>query len=268
MQGAFIDALVTPVFKSLAELLPLVEHNCIKTLQINRAFWNSMQAQNIITTESIVTYLKNIRSNSVDSYETGDSHEMNNENDSDRRKPGGPIPGIPANAPKEGKKQRHATIIDVASRASAAPLDPELGFASGPEEKPPKEKIVYTQLKSQTRKFLNSTFCQIPLLLATVYALFANDLNLAFGSKDADSLIEVFTYMVLIMFILEIFLSTFCIPKYIRFFFWLDLAACISLLLEVDIGESPGDFSLARASRAAKVGARAGRYVSAKGVFP
>jgi hypothetical protein len=266
MQGAFIDALVTPVSKLLAEFLPLVEKNCIKTLQINRAFWNSMQAQNNITTESIVSYLKGIRGKSLDTCDNDGFHDNENRNDSDLPRPGAPIPGIPANAQKAGKKKRLTTIIPVTPK-STIPLDPELGVApitEGEEPHQPKKKLFYQQVRSQMRRLLNSAFCQISLLLATMYALFANDLNLAFGSKEADHVIGIFTYMVLIMFILEIIISTVCVPKYIRFFFWLDLAACISLLLEVDfplqLGDSPGDLSLAKASRAAKVGARAGRY--------
>ena len=78
MQEGFIDALVTPVFKLLAEFLPLVEKNCIKTLQINRAFWNSMQAQNNITTESIVSYLKGICGKPLDTCDSDGFHNNDN----------------------------------------------------------------------------------------------------------------------------------------------------------------------------------------------
>ena len=266
MQGAFIDALVTPVFKSLADLLPLVEENCIKTLTINRAFWNSMQAHNIVTTDSIISYLKSIRSTSADSNQ--EFNEKDVTSDSNQQYPGTPIPGIPTNAPEGGLKKRFTSMIPIIPRVSD-PLDPELGAhpiseTRHSEHKAPSTKQPFcNRLRSRLKVFLNSIFCQVLLLLATVYALFANDLNFAFGSKEADNVIEFFTFLVLVAFIWEIILSTICISKYLQFFFWLDLAACVSLLLEVDLpfqlGNSPGDLSLTKASRAAKVGARAGR---------
>ena len=121
----------------------------------------------------------------------------------------------------------------------------------------------YEKIRSGLRRLLENNVSQIMLLLATIYALFANDINLAVGTKDADKIIDGIAIFVLMAFVLEIVLSILCIPKYVQFFLWLDLAASVSLLLEIDLligsGDSPGELSLAKASRAAKAGARAGR---------
>ncbi|GMH70338.1 hypothetical protein TL16_g05386 [Triparma laevis f. inornata] len=53
MQGAFIDALVSPVFHLTAEFLPKIKDNCIRSMQLNRAFWNNLQNKQVMTTSDI-----------------------------------------------------------------------------------------------------------------------------------------------------------------------------------------------------------------------
>ena len=263
MQGAFIDALVLPIFKLLAQLLPLVDEYCIKSLQSNRAFWSSMQNQDIITTEKILVYLKNIR-NPNEEYSASEKEISVKETKSIEE----PIPGIPANAPKaHSHTTRKLSLISMADSVSKF-ADPELGEMKAPsqEEEPEQaseKKYYYKSIQSKLRGLLEHNVVQIVLLVSTIYALFANDINIAFGSKEADNVIDIFSLIVLFIFVIEMIFSIICVPKYLQFFLWLDLAATISLLFEIDLlfgyDDSPGELSLAKASRAAKAGARAGR---------
>lgn len=266
MQGAFIDALVTPVFKLLAELLPLVDRNCIKQLHINRSFWNSMQNQSIVTTDNIVAYLKGVRQETSSTEESKDSDSVS---DSD---PTGPIPGIPANAVKGNDQEtvRKLSLVPI-QRQNVDLHDLESGNLAPKME----TSIVRTReakcyrscdksIKKKANNTLHSAVIQLVLLTATIVALFANDLNLIMGSRDTDFGVEVLILLVFFIFVIEMIISVLCVPKYTHFFLWLDLVASISLLLEVNFllesGSSSTDgLSLAKASRAAKVGARAGR---------
>ena len=265
MQGAFIDAIVIPVFKLLAELLPLVDKHCIRQLLMNRSFWNSMQNQTIITTDKIVTYLKGVRE---ERSSTEDAESLTDSN------PSGPIPGIPANARKGNDHETVRKLSLVPIQAQNIDLDDlESGNlrtrVEAMKPKTPKMsqfRLCFQELKQDLHKAINSGFIQVVLLVATMVALFANDLNLVFGDKGTDFGVEVVTFIVFIIFAIEIVASLVCVPEYIHFFLWLDLAAAVSLFFEIDFifeigSSSAGDLSLAKASRAAKVGARAGRYV-------
>ena len=266
MQGAFIDALVQPVFKLLSELLPLVDEHCIKTLQSNRAFWNSMLNQEFVTTASILTYLKGIRDPRKE-YSNGENESTIDNNDLLES----PIPGIPANASKtHSQSTRKMSLISMSTKKIGNLDDLELGEVISPVEKRrPNPSFRHRKIaffkKVQTilRRLLEHNITQIVLLAATVYALFANDINVAIGSKDADNVVDIFSLFVLFFFIIEMVASIISVPKYSHFFLWLDLAASISLILEIDLlfryEDSPGELSIAKASRAAKAGARAGR---------
>ncbi len=275
MQGAFIDALVAPIFRLLAEFLPLINENCVKTLQINRAFWNNMQNLGIITTDDIVKHLKHLRINEVD-YNQNVPYD-DGAQDRDYESSGGDIPGIPANAPKDTNQSlRKLSLISIHKKLNEDNLDPELGEnqdnISSRQMSGFRGTIIIEKhnecmkkIKKYMSHILESNVFQLLAMIATIYALFANDINLIMGSKSTDHIIDVITFVVLIMFLIEIMLSIMCVEKYMQFFFWLDLAASISLLLEVDFllaisGESPDELSLAKAGRAAKAGARAGRY--------
>ncbi len=267
MQCAFIDALVLPVFKLLAELLPLIDDNCIRILQSNRAFWNSMQNLDIITTSKITAYLEGVRDpiSEQANQEEGKNHIENDKLEE-------PIPGIPANAPKAHTHHitRKLSMISMKDTLVKNVDDPEMGdmtkasnHIEAVESFNEKRTKFYANFELTLRGILEHHVSQGLLLVATIYALFANDVNIAVGSKYADGIVDTCTLAVLIMFVVEMIVSIICVPKYLQFFLWLDLAASVSLLFEIDLlfgyGDSPGDLSLAKASRAAKAGARAGR---------
>lgn len=119
------------------------------------------------------------------------------------------------------------------------------------------------------KTLLESPMFQGLTFFATIYALFAFDLNLALGNKDADVAIDYATFVVFILFVVELILSLACVKGYIQFFFWLDVVATISLYFEISFLlqasstlEAANDLALAKAGRAAKAGARAGRLAN------
>ena len=279
MQVAFIDAVVQPVFRLLADFLPLVEDNCIKSLQLNRAFWQNMLKRGLLKTDDVIAFLAN--QNRGDSFivsgveyedpsedEGGDDHAV-------------AIPGIPADATKNHDTDaRRASLISISTTIQQN-IDPELGNVDEGRDhvlKPQRSfrhsmfessegcfRLVYKSMSS----CLESPAFQILTFLATLYALFAFDLNAAVGEKSSDIIFDQVTLVVLVIFLIELLFSLICVSGYIQFFFWLDLVASISLYLEIgflvkmgpEIGDAD-DFALAKAGRAAKAGARAGRLAS------
>lgn len=104
---------------------------------------------------------------------------------------------------------------------------------------------------------LDSTPVTITMSIFTIWALFDNDIRLAGTSKDADLGFEVLISLIFFAFFFEIFAQCFCKPDYLyipdfrrlprepffdslsrrcqigSFYFWLDLIATLSLILEV-----------------------------------
>ncbi|EJK64065.1 hypothetical protein THAOC_15237, partial [Thalassiosira oceanica] len=122
---------------------------------------------------------------------------------------------------------------------------------------------------SGMKGLLSSRLFQALTLACTIYSLFAFDLNIAVGTMNGDTIVDYVTFGVLVVFVIELCLSLACVDGYFHFFLWLDIAATISLwfeisfLLELTSGPDMGtDFALAKAGRAAKAGARAGRLAS------
>eukprot|EP00956_Cyclotella_meneghiniana_P034476 scaffold105349_cov72-Cyclotella_meneghiniana.AAC.2 len=284
MQVAFIDAVVQPVFRLLADFLPLVEEKCIKSLQLNRAFWQNMLHRGILKTDDIISFLEmNKRDDSLILPAMEDNQDENSSVDCD----GGddhapvPIPGIPADATKNHGENdaRRASLISIDTIRHN--YDPELGNLGDGRDSILKQRrsFTYTVVESSEgclrtvyramKVSLESPVFQLLTFFATLYALFAFDLNAAVGEKDSDGIIDQVTLVVLILFLIELLFSLICVSGYIQFFFWLDLVASISLYLEIgflvrlgpEIGDAD-DFALAKAGRAAKAGARAGRLAS------
>jgi class 3 adenylate cyclase len=273
MQITFIDAVVKPVFKLVEELLPSINTNCVKQLQINRSFWNNMQTQSITTTNAISAYVKGINDiveepNSKVESSTGPPHEVLLGDSK------APIPGIPPNVNDNHatSKPKKMSLIPISGSEVIDFSILEQGEWTQNDNVPIKLKktllsqcfALSSDYRSNLTRLLDSSACQAILLIATVYSLFANDLNLIVGNKKSDPYIDIMTFTVFLLFCTEILISLICVRKYMHFFFWLDLAAVISLVFEIGFllpseDSSPDALGLARASRAAKVGARAGR---------
>ncbi|GMI32490.1 hypothetical protein TeGR_g15162 [Tetraparma gracilis] len=288
MQGAFTDALVSPVFHLTAEFLPKIAETCIRSMQVNRAFWNNLQTKQILTTPGIKDYL-----------DTKDPAETEKEEkaaevaadqaaaDSDAGKPnqdeGGmgfnaSIPGIPQNAPHSpGSSKRKMSLIamrsaqeeadlEAVANAEAAGIGKEPSELLSPRSIELKKKKDREMRKQATMAMLDGNVVQVVMLCATAYALVADDLSKWTGSGSNDAALSIVTFVVLVLFTVELFVSVYCVPEYMHFFFWLDLVASLSLIPEVDFlvddGSSTGvedQATLTRAGRAAKAGARAGR---------
>lgn len=293
MQNAFIDAVVNPVFSLLSEFLPLIREHCIKPLLFNRAFWSQMQSRDMVKTVDVMTFVTKQQSDVmafVTKRKTGSVNEKHKSGDvtldnisplqessrESRKVIDQPIPGIPAGASIRDREQS-VRKVSLVSFGSSENIDEELGnlyqeqnkqesirqriIRGGKVFKTSSRKVIH-KTRSASLQVLESTPFQVLVLVTTIYALFGYDLNILFGKKELDVVINIITVCVLIFFVLELLVSLYCVPKYIRFFFWLDLIASLSLLLEMDFlfsSDRVNFFGLAKAGRAARVGARAGR---------
>ena len=67
-----------------------------------------------------------------------------------------------------------------------------------------------------------------------VYALFADDIRLVVTSKPADFLFDVVTVIALIVFLTDLIAASFGKEDYwLSFFFYMDLVATLSLVLDI-----------------------------------
>jgi hypothetical protein len=109
------------------------------------------------------------------------------------------------------------------------------------------------------------------MALITVYALIGDDIKLLTCTVSADRIFTGFTIMSFFAFLIELIAASISKPGYwLSFFFWLDLIATASIvsdiqpLMELMLGEGGSGagadtVTLARASRGARIGTRAGR---------
>ena len=270
MQGAFIDAVVQPVFKLFADFLPLVEGQCLKPLLQNRAFWQSMLHRTTIKTDEIKVFLDH---EEKDDSDVDESHDDGNSIKSSDDAAVEPIPGIPADATKDNSPLRRMSVISLNADTKRL-FDPEVGIKFDDKKRIAvhnSNRGVFQALHNGTKKVLISTIFQTLAFVATIYGLFASDLSSALGNKDGDFVMDVATLVVFIVFVFELLMSLVCVPTYFHFFFWLDLAAMISMYFEIGFfSQSSGlgsNLALAKAGRAAKAGARAGRLASILGLL-
>lgn len=72
------------------------------------------------------------------------------------------------------------------------------------------------------------------MAIVTIYALFGDDVRIAFYSKTADDTFFTLTFISLILFSIEITLNSIATPDYFNsFYFWLDLVSTISLITDI-----------------------------------
>ena len=279
MQVAFIDAVVIPVFRLFADFLPLVEGHCIKPLQLNRAFWQSMLHRSTIKTDEIISFLSVQKQEESIVESQDDVVEDRDSSLSDDAVEAAPIPGIPSDATQDGSPGFRKMSVISLNLETKKLFDPELGIKvdenrSSTSQDSLQKNIynssrgAYHRLHSIMKKLLESPAIQALTFFATIYALFAFDLNLALGDKDADIVMDYATFVAFLVFVVELVMSLVCVPGYIQFFFWLDVVATISMYFEIGFITQKSnlaianDLALAKAGRAAKAGARAGRLSS------
>ena len=279
MQVAFIDAVVIPVFRLFADFLPLVEGHCIKPLQLNRAFWQSMLHRSTIKTDEIISFLSVQKQEESIVESQDDVVEDRDSSLSDDAVEAAPIPGIPSDATQDRSPDFLRMSVISLNLETKKLFDPELGIKvdenrSSTSQDSLQKNIynssrgAYHRLHSIMKKLLESPAIQALTFFATIYALFAFDLNLALGDKDADIVMDYATFVAFLVFVVELVMSLVCVPGYIQFFFWLDVVATISMYFEIGFITQKSnlaianDLALAKAGRAAKAGARAGRLSS------
>lgn len=112
------------------------------------------------------------------------------------------------------------------------------------------------------------------MTIVTLYALFGDDIKIAFFTKSADETFNYITSVALVCFVIEITFNALSQEGYFNsFYFWLDIISTLSLITDISwiwqliVGEQQ-DYSasnaeqagqLARAGRGARIGTRAGR---------
>ena len=82
------------------------------------------------------------------------------------------------------------------------------------------------------------------MLILTMFALFMDDFRLWLFPKDADGAFAAFTWIILILFIIEFIANCLCVPGYMHMkkfppcsmFFWLDLLSIFSILSILTFG--------------------------------
>ena len=141
-----------------------------------------------------------------------------------------------------------------------------------------KEGLTPTDPRVRATVWLEEGTGMVIISIATIYALFGDDLRLCAFPAAADPVFQVFNVIVFLMFSSEFFMFIVAKRAYAgKFFFWLDFVALITMLTDIEFIWNPiytafggdsadisNDFSaadVAKAGRSAKAGARAGRVV-------
>lgn len=72
------------------------------------------------------------------------------------------------------------------------------------------------------------------IFILTIFALFGDNLRIAFSSKSADESFSVIMCIIFGVYTIEIFLNSISEDRYLfSFYFWLDIISTISLFLDM-----------------------------------
>ena len=127
----------------------------------------------------------------------------------------------------------------------------------------------WQMFKYKSQKIMQSWQLTLFMLIITVWALFGADIIIMSIDKTADPAFETVSIILFIVFMVELIINSLTQDKYFLSFFWfLDLVAALSMLLDVEsirdalMGTDDNqDLTVARAGRAARAGTRAGRLL-------
>ena len=118
---------------------------------------------------------------------------------------------------------------------------------------------------------IENKYSNILFIFLTLIALYLDDIRLAFTPKAADTYIDSILLFCFIAFLIELVFTSICKSGYLfSFFFWLDLAALLSILFDIYYlldaisvtFQLPTDATdVARAGRAGRAGTRVGRLM-------
>jgi len=88
--------------------------------------------------------------------------------------------------------------------------------------------------KIKIERFLNHWAVTVFMTIVTVYALFGDDIRLAFFQKGADDTFYALTFISMILFFAELVLASIAKEDYFNsFYFWLDLVSTVSLITDI-----------------------------------
>eukprot|EP00927_Polykrikos_kofoidii_P038864 TRINITY_DN33308_c0_g1_i1.p1 TRINITY_DN33308_c0_g1~~TRINITY_DN33308_c0_g1_i1.p1 ORF type:complete len:956 (-),score=150.21 TRINITY_DN33308_c0_g1_i1:278-2872(-) len=114
-------------------------------------------------------------------------------------------------------------------------------------------------------KCVDKVSVQVIMFLATVYALMGDDVRMASTPASADNWFNCFTILAFLLFSFEMCVASIGKDDYfMSFFFFLDLLATVSLVLDITwfyTALFQTDSSLTRAGRMSRMGTRAGRVI-------
>lgn len=124
-------------------------------------------------------------------------------------------------------------------------------------------------------KILQNNFYVGFMMIITLYALFGDDFRILFCPKSGDYIFWSLTIVAMAFFAIELVMASIAQKDYfLKFYFWLDLIATVSLLTDIgwiynelvgggniSTSNSSSASGLARAGRGARIGTRAGRIV-------
>jgi hypothetical protein len=131
------------------------------------------------------------------------------------------------------------------------------------------------------RRLSHNIWVALFLAFVTLWVLFADDFRLACMPPSSDAAMGWLSIVCMIVFVLEIIMYSLASKTYMgSFFFWLDVLATVSMILDIPAVEDAifdaldGDSTtlestaLARATRTSRVGTKAGRIASVRARFP
>jgi Ion transport protein len=135
-----------------------------------------------------------------------------------------------------------------------------------------------TRFREACRAVSQNVYVAAFFSLVTLWVLFSDDLRLAAMPPSADDPVGILSVVCMCLFICEIVIYIFGTNTYLwSFFFWLDILATSSMILDVPAVEDAifqslngGDGSLqsanlARATKSSRIGTKAGRVASVRG---
>jgi hypothetical protein len=106
--------------------------------------------------------------------------------------------------------------------------------------KKPKSDGEETKLRQQIREIVDGKIVILLMTMVTLWALFGDDIRLVATSKDADNYFYTSFTIILVMFIVEIYFTSLVVDGYkYSFFFWLDIIASVSLVLDIPFMINP-----------------------------
>jgi len=130
----------------------------------------------------------------------------------------------------------------------------------------------FPNIRHRARLIVDNSFFVGFTMLLTIWALTGDDLRLLLTNKGADPIFNAMVVICIVVFTIELILSVVGKMDYFNsFFFWLDIISTMSLFLDItevsdwlfnlQEQDDSGGASNMRGSRAAKIGAKAGRVV-------